>query len=609
MCYLTANKEELPMRFRVLETAGREGVAVSRDGREWHALYRGEAGFPGFPDDFIAGGPTGIRTAAEAIARGAPVADIDAAHCLPPFRRAGKILCVAFQLRGSRQGVGHADAGAAHRVRPLQHRARGPWLSAGTANVLGSTGLRIELAVIIGKRARHVAEEAALDYVAGYSIFNDGSIRDVQLLTPQWTIGKNFDGTGGFGPDFVTADELPPGCEGLRMQGRLNGEVVQDTPLSDMIFNVRQLVSLLSASMTLGPGDVIVTGTPSGVGLSFKPPRFLKPGDVFEIEIEKIACCAIPWSPKRSEWPIAAQHNQGGNSGQSDFQQMGHVVISSPDPLGAAKDLQDTVGLRISEQDGETVYLTSNSRHHEVTYVKGAGKAVVLGLEAVNLEAIDEVYKRAKSDGLTIVADKPAGKHYARAVTIVAPGGAVFEIHSPIARNQPASYNGVGARPRRIEHINAFSPDTAAFGDFCAENARDEAVGPHRRRRLSLVSRRRRLSSCHCHGPRRQRAASLRLRSALHGRPHACRRQSGLEGTCAGVGPGSSRRGESIPTYYADPHGCLVENSIEMARIDSEATYEPRSWDISEGLNGRWINQWGTPPTPGFLVPGIEFGR
>jgi hypothetical protein len=118
---------------------------------------------------------------------------------------------------------------------------------------------------------------------------------------------------------------------------------------------------------------------------------------------------------------------------------MGHVVISSPDPLGAAKDLQDTVGLRISEQDGEIVYLTSNSRHHEVTYIKGSGKAVVVGLEAASLEAIDEVYRRAKSDGLTILADKPSGKHYTRAVTVVAPGGAMFEIHSPIARNQPAS--------------------------------------------------------------------------------------------------------------------------------------------------------------------------
>jgi 2-keto-4-pentenoate hydratase/2-oxohepta-3-ene-1,7-dioic acid hydratase in catechol pathway len=151
-----------------------------------------------------------------------------------------------------------------------------------------------EMAFVIGKRARHVSEADALDYVAGYTIFNDGSIRDVQLRTPQWTIGKNFDGTGGMGPDFVTADELPPGCEGLRMQGRFNGETVQDTTLSDLIFDVRKLVSLISAAMTLEPGDVISTGTPSGVGLSFKPPKFLKPGDVFEIEIEKIGVLRNP---------------------------------------------------------------------------------------------------------------------------------------------------------------------------------------------------------------------------------------------------------------------------------------------------------------------------
>ena len=294
MCYLTGNKEELLMRFRVLETAGREGVAVSRDGREWHALYRGEAGFPGFPDDFIAGGPTAIRTAAEAIARGARVADIDAAHCLPPFRRAGKILCV-----GLNYAAHVKESGMQTPARPTVFARFNTGLVGHGYPLVRPTSsdqldYESELAVIIGKHARHVAEETALDYVAGYSIFNDGSIRDVQLLTPQWTIGKNFDGTGGFGPDFVTADELPPGCEGLRMRGRFNGEVVQDTPLSDMIFNVRQLVSLLSASMTLEPGDVIVTGTPSGVGLSFKPPRFLKPGDVFEIEIEKIGVLRNP---------------------------------------------------------------------------------------------------------------------------------------------------------------------------------------------------------------------------------------------------------------------------------------------------------------------------
>jgi acylpyruvate hydrolase len=294
MCYQTRNSEELRMRFRVIETAGSEGVAVSRDSKEWHALYRNDVGFPGFPDDFVASGPTAIRAAAEAIARGALVADIDAVRCLPPFRKAGKILCV-----GLNYAAHVKESGMETPVRPTVFaRFNTGLVGHGSPLVRPRSSDQLdyesELAVIIGKRARHVSEDMALDHVAGYSIFNDGSIRDVQLLTPQWTIGKNFDGTGGFGPDFVTADELPPGCEGLRMQGRFNGEVVQDTPLSDMIFNVRRLVSLLSASMTLEPGDIIVTGTPSGVGLSFKPPRFLKPGDVFEIEIEKLGVLRNP---------------------------------------------------------------------------------------------------------------------------------------------------------------------------------------------------------------------------------------------------------------------------------------------------------------------------
>jgi acylpyruvate hydrolase len=282
------------MRFRVIETAGREGVAVSRDGTQWRALYRDQAGFPGFPDDFVVGGPAAIEAAAEAIALGEPVVDIDAGHCLPPFRKAGKILCVGLNYAGHVR-----ESGLETPVRPTVFaRFNSGLVGHGRPLVRPKSSDQLdyesELAVVIGRRARHVSEDAALDYVAGYSIFNDGSVRDVQLLTTQWTIGKNFDGTGGFGPDFVTADELPPGCEGLRMQGRFNGEVVQDTPLSDMIFNVRRLVSMLSASMTLEPGDVIVTGTPSGVGLSFKPPRFLKPGDVFEIEIEKIGMLRNP---------------------------------------------------------------------------------------------------------------------------------------------------------------------------------------------------------------------------------------------------------------------------------------------------------------------------
>ena len=135
------------------------------------------------------------------------------------------------------------------------------------------------------------------------------------------------------------------------------------------------------------------------------------------------------------------------------IQQMGHIVISSPDPLGAAKDLQETVGLRITRTDADAVYLSSNNRHHEVTYVKGAGKAVVVGLEAVSVEAIDEAYRRAKSDGLAILSDKPFGPNYERAITIVAPGGAVFEIHSPIERNQSVHYQAL-ARVRAASSMS-----------------------------------------------------------------------------------------------------------------------------------------------------------
>ena len=291
------------------------------------------------------------------------------------------------------------------------------------------------------------------------------------------------------------------------------------------------------------------------------------------------------------------------------IQQMGHVVISSPDPLGAAKDLQETVGLRISEQDGETVYLTSNNRHHEVTYVKGAGKAVALGLEAVSAAAVDEVYKRAKSDGLTILSDTPIGKHYARAVTPVAPGGALFEVHTPIARNQPERYLGGGPRPRRIEHINAFSPDTAAFGDFCAKTLGMKLSD----RTADDGFRWYRGADGYHHTIAMGPGASALHHYAfdLHSMQDLSRIADNLALKSRSLvwGPGRHGAGSNIFTYYPDPHGCLVENSIEMARIDNDAVYEPRSWDISEGLNGRWINQWGTPPTPGFLVPGIEFGR
>jgi acylpyruvate hydrolase len=141
-----------------------------------------------------------------------------------------------------------------------------------------------ELAIVIGKPARGVREAEALSCVFGYSCFNDGSIRDYQRKSTQWTMGKNFDGTGPFGPDIVTADELPKGAVGLRVVSRLNGQTMQNGNTADMIFPVARTVALMSEVMTLEPGDVIITGTPAGVGYARKPPVFLRPGDVCEIE-------------------------------------------------------------------------------------------------------------------------------------------------------------------------------------------------------------------------------------------------------------------------------------------------------------------------------------
>jgi 2-keto-4-pentenoate hydratase/2-oxohepta-3-ene-1,7-dioic acid hydratase in catechol pathway len=145
-----------------------------------------------------------------------------------------------------------------------------------------------ELAVVIGKTVKHATLDNALDCVFGYSCFNDISVRDYQKKTPQWTIGKNFDKTGGFGPVLVTADELPTGATDLKIQARLNGQVMQDANTSDMIWGVAETIQLLTECMTLEPGDLVIMGTPAGVGQARTPPVWMKHGDVVEIEIEHI---------------------------------------------------------------------------------------------------------------------------------------------------------------------------------------------------------------------------------------------------------------------------------------------------------------------------------
>jgi 2-keto-4-pentenoate hydratase/2-oxohepta-3-ene-1,7-dioic acid hydratase in catechol pathway len=152
-----------------------------------------------------------------------------------------------------------------------------------------------ELMFIVGKGGRHISEADALDHVFGYTVFNDGSVRDYQRKTHQWTPGKNFDDTGAIGPFVVTPDEVPAGAAGLKIESRVGAEVLQSSNTGNMIWSVAQTIATISEYMTLEPGDMIAMGTPPGVGHAKKPnPRWLVPGEVVDIEIEGIGICSNP---------------------------------------------------------------------------------------------------------------------------------------------------------------------------------------------------------------------------------------------------------------------------------------------------------------------------
>lgn len=162
-----------------------------------------------------------------------------------------------------------------------------------------------ELTAVVGRAGYRITKERALDHVAGYTLANDGSVRDWQIASTQWTLGKNFENSGSIGPEIVTVDELPPGARGLRIQTRLNGETVQDDTTDNMMFDVSSLVSYISQAVRLEVGDLILTGTPSGVGVSRKPPRFMSAGDVCEVEIERIG---VLRNTVEDEAPLSRDH-------------------------------------------------------------------------------------------------------------------------------------------------------------------------------------------------------------------------------------------------------------------------------------------------------------
>ena len=274
------------MRLATLRVGDRTVLAARRrDGWVDLAQVPGGAGELGAllraAPDFAA-----LQAAADAASAAALVAP--EAHYAPPIATGAKVLCLGLNF------LDHAsEASYAKPEYPVVF-SRYPTSFVGHDELLelpaasSKFDYEAELVVLIGKHGRRIPHEAALAHVAGYTLMNDGSVRDFQKRTTQWLLGKNFDRSGALGPEIVTADELPPGARDLALRGRLNGRVMQQANTSDMLFDVATTIAYISIAMALEPGDLIAMGTPAGVGHARKPPVFMTAGDTFEIEVERV---------------------------------------------------------------------------------------------------------------------------------------------------------------------------------------------------------------------------------------------------------------------------------------------------------------------------------
>ncbi|MDB5882342.1 MAG: 5-oxopent-3-ene,2,5-tricarboxylate decarboxylase [Ramlibacter sp.] len=241
----------------------------------------------------IGSGPDWNALAGKARASGARV-PVASAKFLPPVPDPRKIICLGLNYADHAKEGGHARPEYPSIFLRVPTSLVGHGQGLVRPRVSDKLDYEAELVLVVSKRARHLTPANALDAVAGYSCFNDGSLRDYQRKTNQWTIGKNFDATGAFGPWFVPAADLPPGAVGLKIESRLNGEVMQSDNTSNMLFPVVETLCLVTEAITLEPGDLIVMGTPSGVGYARKPPVWMKAGDKIEIEIEGIGVLSNP---------------------------------------------------------------------------------------------------------------------------------------------------------------------------------------------------------------------------------------------------------------------------------------------------------------------------
>lgn len=272
----------------------RDGSATALYAVDGDNAYRitGQNGFTGTDiAAIIKAGPEGARQAVSAARSAAPVAISDLKPALPlnEFR---KVLCLGLNyVNHVKEGGYEIPTYPAIFIR-LPHSLMAADDPMVKPNCSDRLDYEVELMVVIGRGGKHIRESDALDHVFGYTVFNDGSVRDYQRKTHQWTPGKNFDATGAIGPVVVTADELPEGASGLKIQSRLNGNVMQSADTSEMMWPVAKTIATISEFTTLEPGDLIAMGTPPGVGHARTPPVFMFPGDVVEVEIENIGICS-----------------------------------------------------------------------------------------------------------------------------------------------------------------------------------------------------------------------------------------------------------------------------------------------------------------------------
>lgn len=225
----------------------------------------------------------------EASLRSAPALALADIELLPVIPNPGKILCVGLNYKSHVAETKRPDADKPAvfvRFADTLIAAGAPLVKPGVTQCFDYEG---ELAVVIGRGGRNISQADAFNHVAGYACFNDATARDWQRHTHQWIPGKNFAGTGAFGPALVTADEVGD-VNLLSIATRLNGEVVQQASLADLIFTIPAIIEYVSAFTELNPGDVIATGTPGGVGDRRAPPRYLNHGDVLEVEISRVGC-------------------------------------------------------------------------------------------------------------------------------------------------------------------------------------------------------------------------------------------------------------------------------------------------------------------------------